>query len=108
MESKFFFPIIVLPWSPLFLKALKVLELGGNTDEKGLRGETLLPLSGHAVGPAGILVPQPGIEPTLPAWKFRLLTIDPPGKSLKLRVFHLVAEIINYVGLSLWALITLG
>ena len=45
MESKFFFPIIVLPWSPLFLKALKVLELGGNTDEKGLRGGTLLPLS---------------------------------------------------------------
>ena len=45
MESNFFFTIIVLPWSPLFLKALKVLELGGNTDEKGFRGETLLPLS---------------------------------------------------------------
>ena len=45
MESNFFFTVIVLLWSPLFLKALKVLELGGNIDEKGLRGETLLPLS---------------------------------------------------------------
>ena len=45
MESNFFFTIMVLSGSPLFLKALKVLELGGNIDENGLRGETLLPFS---------------------------------------------------------------
>ena len=33
MKSNFF-TIIVLPWSPLLWKALKVLELGGNTEMK--------------------------------------------------------------------------
>ena len=31
----------------------------------------------------GILVPQPGIEPTSPALEGRFFTIGPPGKSLK-------------------------
>ena len=30
----------------------------------------------------GILVPQPGIEPTSPAVEGRFLTTGPPGKSL--------------------------
>ena len=30
-------------------------------------------LLGHTVGPAGILVPQPGIEPTLPAVEVQTL-----------------------------------
>ena len=29
----------------------------------------------------GILVPRPGIEPTLPALEGKVLTIGPPGKS---------------------------
>ena len=30
----------------------------------------------------GVLIPQPGIEPVPPKWKYRVLTIVSPGKSL--------------------------
>ena len=32
-------------------------------------------------GACGILVPQPGIEPTLPTLEGEVITIGPPGKS---------------------------
>ena len=34
----------------------------------------------------GILVPRPGIEPTLPALEGKVLTIGPPGKSPEITV----------------------
>ena len=37
--------------------------------------------------PYGILVPQPGIEPTSPAWEGGFLTTAPPGTSGKLYLY---------------------
>ena len=34
----------------------------------------------------GILVPRPGVEPTLPALEGKVLTIGPPGKSPEITV----------------------
>ena len=36
----------------------------------------------------GILAPQPGIEPTLPALEGEVLTTGPPGKSLRSILKH--------------------
>ena len=35
----------------------------------------------------GILAPQPGIEPALPALEGEVLTTGPPGKSLERNIF---------------------
>ena len=43
----------------------------------------------------GILVPQPGIEPTPPALEGKILTTGPPGRSLSYMVYFL-----SYLGLQ--------
>ena len=58
----------------IWFYSLKIIQQLSGLFKKKLGGHT----SRHAV----ILVPQPGIEATLPALEGRVLTAGPPGKSL--------------------------